>query len=379
MDTPHARTFTVAKLAKRLDGRLRGPSGGVTTNGGNAAMSVTDKVISGVRPIAVAGSDDITFLEDQKYLQQAATSPAGAIVVPFELELELEGRVVIGVAQPYVAFATLLDLFYPRQRASVGIARSAHVSETATIGADCNVYPGTYVGHGARINERTDLYPGAYVGDGVEIGSDCILYPNVTIYHGCKVGDRVILHAGAVIGADGFGFAQQHVPGNAEEPVVHKKIAQLGIVVLEDDVEVGANTTIDRATMDETRICRGTKIDDLVMIGHNCRIGRHTLLVSQTGVSGSCTLGDYVTAAGQVGISGHRKIGNRVTIASKAGVIRDVADGAVVMGTPAIELPKGRKVWASFEHLPELRKRVAKLEKRLAALDGESGPDEDNG
>lgn len=377
MESAHAKTFTVAELAERLEGCLRGPDGTVDTADGAADRNIADKVISGVRPISMAGPADVTFLEDRKYLEQAMTSSAGAIVVPDGLELE--GHVVIGVAQPYVAFATLLDLFYPRQRSSVGISPSAYVSETASLGDECNIYPGAYIGHGVRINDRTDIYPGAYIGDGVEIGSDCIVYPNVTIYHGCQIGHRVILHAGVVIGADGFGFAQKHVPGDANEPVVHKKIAQLGIVVLEDDVEIGANTTVDRATMDETRICRGTKVDNLVQIGHNCRIGKHTLLVSQTGIGGSATLGDYVTAAGQAGIGGHRKIGNRVTIASKAGVIRDVADGAVVMGTPAIELPKGRKVWASFEHLPELRKRVAKLEKRLAALDGESGPDEDNG
>jgi len=353
------QTFTLGELSEKLKGRLEGPDD-----------TVVAKVISGVRSITTAGPNDITFLDNPKHLEPAAASRAGGIVVPVG-DIPLPGRALIHVEQPYVAFATLLDLFYARQRESIGVSPAAYVAEGAEIGAETNIYPGAYVAREVRIGDRTDVYPGVYVGDGVHIGSDCVLYPNAMIYHGCQIGDRVIIHAGVVIGADGFGFVQQK-SASATEPIVHKKVPQLGIVVIEDDVEIGANSAVDRATLEETRVRRGTKIDNLVQIGHNCRVGHHCLLVAHTAVGGSTTLGNYVTVAGQAGISDHLKVGDRAILGPQAGVVKDVPEGASVIGTPATAGGQGRRAFASFPHVPDLRKRLWKLEKRVAELEGES-------
>ena len=358
-DPGERQTFTLSELSEKLQGRLEVPDGSTGT-----------RVITGVQALATAGPDDITFLSSPKHLESAAASRAAGIVVPMG-DVPLQGRALIHVEQPYVAFATLLDLFYARQRDEIGVSPAAYVAEGAEIGTGTNIYPGAHVARGVQIGDRTDVYPGVYVGEGARIGSDCLLHPNVTIYHGCQVGDRVILHAGVVIGADGFGFVQQKTTSETE-PVVHKKIPQLGIVVIEEDVEIGANTTVDRATLEETRIRRGTKIDNLVQIGHNTRIGAHCLLVAQLGVGGSTTLGNYVTTAGQAGIGDHLKIGDQAIIGPQAGVVKDVPANTPVINTPAIAGSKGFRTFASLSHLPDLRRRLRKLERRVAELEEEA-------
>jgi UDP-3-O-[3-hydroxymyristoyl] glucosamine N-acyltransferase len=349
-----APTFTLGEIANRLGGRLDGPA---------------EKLIRGVRPVTAAGPEDITFLDNPRYLPRLAESRAGAVVLPLG-NSAVEGIPFVRVEQPYVAFAELLEMFHPRRRSRLGVSREAHVDPSASIGSDSSIYPGAYVGPGVSIGQRTDIFPGVFVGEGVEIGADCVLYPGVAVYAGCKIGDRVILHAGAVIGADGFGYAQQRNGGDPGQPVVHRKIPQLGIVIIEDDVEIGANSTIDRATMDETRICRGTKIDNLVMVAHNCRVGEHSILVAQAGISGSTTLGRYVTVAGQAGLVGHIKVGDRVTIGAQAGVTNDVPAGKSVLGSPAIDAAEAKRVLMTMTQLPKLRRRLAEIEKRLERIEG---------
>ncbi|MBI4583773.1 MAG: UDP-3-O-(3-hydroxymyristoyl)glucosamine N-acyltransferase [Planctomycetes bacterium] len=361
-----ASQFTLGEIAERLKGELLGPA---------------DRLVKSVRPITAAGSEDITFLDQPKYLPLASQSKAGAIIVsratrPLEgpaLERHaLEGPALIFVDQPYVAFAQLLELFFPRRRAGFGVSPQATVGEGSAVGAGSNIYPGAYLGNRVRIGDETDIFPGTCVGDDVAIGSHCVLYPNVTIYQGCRLGDRVIIHAGAVIGADGFGYVQKQNPDNPGEPVVHYKIPQVGIVVIEDDVEVGANATVDRAALEVTRIGRGTKIDNLVMVAHNCQIGCHGLLVSQAGISGSTTIGNYVTIAGQAGLVGHIRIGDRVTIGAQAGVTKSVPDGQTVLGSPAFDAGRARRALALFEHLPEYRRKLEELDRRLQKLEREN-------
>jgi UDP-3-O-[3-hydroxymyristoyl] glucosamine N-acyltransferase len=344
---------TLSEIARHVAGRLIGSG---------------ELLIHRVRPITSAGPGDITFLENPKYIAHLATLQAGALVLPFSVPVP-EGMAAVQVEQPYVAFAQLLELFHPERRAEIGVSSAAYVAAGATFGKDVNVYPGAFIGTGAKIGDETDIYPGVFVGDEVEIGSHCVIYPNVAIYPRCRIGRRVVVHAGAVIGADGFGYAQKKAGEPNADPVSHLKIPQLGIVVIEDDVEIGANTTIDRATLEETRIGRGTKIDNLVQIAHNCKIGRHAILVSQVGISGSTQLGNYVTVAGQAGLVGHLEVGDGATIAAQAGVTKNVAPGATVSGSPAQDSTQWRRLVAATNKLPELRSRLKELESRVRELE----------
>ena len=202
----------------------------------------------------------------------------------------------------------------------------------------------------------------------LRIGSGCTLYPNAVIYEDCELGDRVILHSGVVIGGDGYGYVQQK-QADPQEPIIHRKVPQVGRVVIEDDVEIGANSTVDRGSIDTTRIKRGAKIDNLVMIAHNCQLGRHSLIVAQAGISGSTRIGEYTTLGGQVGVGGHLKIGDRAQIGAQAGVTHSLPDGATVWGTPAIEIGKARRAYVALERLPELRRQMRELQRRLDALE----------
>jgi len=268
-----------------------------------------DRVIRGVSTLKEASEDHLTFLGNPFYAPQVATSRAGAILVPEDVDGD-DPR-FIRVAKPHAALAEVLDRFFNTRRTPKGISPHASVAKSAKIGA--NVTVGAFTS----------------IGEGVEIGDDTLIYPNVTIYDGCKIGRRCILHSGVVIGADGYGFTQ--VAGR------HRKIPQIGIVRIEDDVEIGANSCVDRAALGETVIGEGTKIDNLVQVGHNVRIGKHCLIVAQVGIAGSTELGDSVVAAGQAGFSGHLKIGKGAQIGGGAGVFHDIPDGTKVMGTPAIE------------------------------------------
>ena len=268
-----------------------------------------DRVIRGVATLKDASGDQLSFLGNQYYVPQIATSQAGAILVPENLEGD-DPR-FIRVGKPHTALAEVLDRFFNPRPIPQGISAQAFIAKSAKLGA--NVSVGAFTS----------------IGEGVEIGDDTLIYPHVTIYDGCKIGRRCILHSGVVIGADGYGFTQ--TAGR------HRKIPQIGIVRIEDDVEIGANSCVDRAALGETVIGEGTKIDNLVQVGHNVRIGKHCLLVAQVGIAGSTELGDYVVAAGQAGISGHLTIGNRAQVGGGAAVFHDVPDGMKVIGSPAIE------------------------------------------
>jgi UDP-3-O-[3-hydroxymyristoyl] glucosamine N-acyltransferase len=351
--TGNPSSLTLAEIAEKVQGELVGSA---------------EFVIRGAGPIHLAGPEEITFLEDPEFAPRLSECKAGAILLAKRTP-EADGRATIIVDQPYSAFVDMLEFFHPRTRSEIGISPTASMADDAEVGDGTNVYPGAHLGRGVRVGENCEIHPGAFVGDGAVVGSDCILWANATVYHGCELGDRVILHSGAVIGADGFGYTQTRVPGNPMEPVIHRKIPQIGKVVLGDDVEVGANSTIDRATFEVTRIGRGTKIDNLVQIGHNCSVGVHTLIVSQAGVAGSTKLGNYVTLAGQVGVTGHIEIGDQVVVGAQGGVTKSIPAGSKLWGTPATDHRKWMRTIVAMAAGPETRKNVADLQRRIIELE----------
>jgi len=285
-----------------------------------------DLALRGVGTIADAEPEQLTFLSNAKYAGQLATTRAGAILVANDLDGD-DTR-FIRVGNPYFAMASVVARWFYERPAPKGISPLAAVAPTARLGKNAGIGPFAVIGDGVTIGDDVTIYGHVAIEPDCVIGDGTIIYPHVSIYHGSRIGQRCILHSGVVIGADGYGFA---IEGGK-----HHKIPQIGIVRIEDDVEIGANTTIDRAALGETVIGEGTKIDNLVQIGHNVRIGKHCLLVSQSGIAGSTELGDYVVVAGQSGFSGHLKIGNRVQVAAKSAVLDDVADGEKVMGNPAM-------------------------------------------
>jgi len=263
-------------------------------------------------------------------------------------------------SNPYVAFARALEIFYPEEPPEAGLSSQAWIDPSAEISDSVTISPFVYVGRNARIGARTVLHPFVYVGDDTLIGEECRISPQVTIGEGSIIGDRVILHSGVVIGADGFGFAQ--------EGPYHIKIRQVGIVRIEDDVEIGANTCVDRATMGETRIGKGSKIDNLVQVAHNVQVGENVILVSQTGISGSTSIGDRTMIGGQVGVVGHVQIGRDVKIGAKSGVHSAIQDGKVVGGIPTMPYDQFLKTISVFKNLPKLRERLLRLEKEVKTL-----------
>lgn len=317
--------------------------------------------IEAVNTLEAAGPNELSFLSNPKYQRQIATTHAAAVIVSREFS---EGPTsLLQVDDPYFAFRqVVVELYGFREQPAGGVHRLANVSPKATLGEGVTVGPFATVEAGATIGQRTVLYPNAYVGPGARVGADCVLHPNVAVYDDCILGDRVILHAGTVIGQDGFGFATH--AGR------HEKIPQIGIARIGDDVEMGANCAVDRATLGETVVGAGTKFSDLVAIGHGTVIGEHCLLVAQVGIAGSVTLGKYCVLAGQVGIAGHLKIGDQVTMAAKAGVINDIPSGQTILGQPAIEINKAKKNYVAFVQLAELRDKVRQMERRLAELEG---------
>jgi UDP-3-O-[3-hydroxymyristoyl] glucosamine N-acyltransferase len=308
---------------------------------GAEVMGDGTAAVSSAAPLESAQPGQVSFLANLKYIKQLETTKASAVIVA--PNVRADGVTLLKTKDPYFAFSQAVVLLHGHRRHPfAGVHPKAHVEPTATIG------PGTIV------------YPGAFVGPRVTVGRDCILYPNVVIYDDCVIGDRCILHAGAVIGADGYGFAT-----NAG---VHHKIPQIGNVVVEDDVEIGPNTTISRAALESTVIGQGTKIDQAVVVGHNVKVGPHCLLVAQVALAGSTTLGHHVTLAGQVGVAGHLKIGDKATVGAQAGVMNDLEGGGVYAGTPAMPFAQARRVYSIFTELPELQKRLKELEQRVAEL-----------
>jgi UDP-3-O-[3-hydroxymyristoyl] glucosamine N-acyltransferase len=320
--------------------------------------------IQGVAPPAVARASDLALLSDPRYLEGLQSSGAGALLVRAGLEKKLDDpRPRLVVPDPHAAMRRILERLHPEKPWPSGIHPGASVDPDVTMGAGISVGPGAVVEAGAVLGDRVRVGALAVVGAGVRVGDDVILHPQVTLYPGVVLGDRVVIHSGARIGVDGFGFVF--------EEGEHMRIPHVGGCVLEDDVEVGANVCIDRGSVGETRIGAGTKIDNLVHLGHNVRVGARSIFTAQVGVAGSTTLGSGVVAGGQAGIAGHVKVGDGARIAGQAGIIGDVAPGETLMGFPARPQREFLRGVASVYKVPDLLRKVRELEARLAALEGE--------
>lgn len=316
--------------------------------------------VSRLLPLSEAAAGDLTLVDGEKNARKWAASPAAAAVVPANFPDDV--RPLLRVAHPFAAFQTLLLRIRGDRSSRREVHPTAVIHPTAVLGANASVGPHAVVGEGTVIGANATLHAGAVVGRYCTVGDDVTLYPRVVVYDDCTLGHRVTLHAGVVIGADGYGY--RVVNGR------HEKVPQIGTVVIEDDVEIGANATVDRATLGTTRVGAGTKIDNLVMVSHNCQIGRHNLLIAQCGLAGSCASGEYVVLAGQAGVADHIAIGDRAVIGAQAGIISDVPAGARMLGSPALPGVEHMKSVANLLKLPELRKAVAKLEKRMNAVEG---------
>ena len=316
-------------------------------------------IIEQIREIDEAGPGDITFVTNEKYRKRLKTTQASAVIVgPGVI---CEGKNLLIVDEPYSSLGKLLEWYYPEEDEPAGIDTAARIEKGAVVSPEASVYPGVYIGSGARIGKRTVLYPRVFIGRNAVIGEDSILYPGVTVYRRCLIGKRVILHAGVVVGADGFGFA---LPGRKNQ-----KIPQVGYVQIDDDVEIGANSTIDRGALGRTWIQRGVKIDNLVQVAHNVVIGEYSVIVAQVGISGSARLGKGVVIGGQAGIVGHIKIADGVMAAARTGITKDIPRGQIVAGTPHQPHREWLKKEAALRKLPELRKTVASLLDRITALE----------
>ena len=315
--------------------------------------------ISGVAAIEEARAGEITFIANPKYLPKLGETQASAVIVSKEVT-EAE-RPLLCVTNPYLAFAKILILYSHKPYQSKGIDSNAWVSPTAKLGKELTLYALVYVGDRCSIGDRVTLYPGVYVGEDSTIGEDSILYSNVSIYPGTVIGKRVILHGGVVVGSDGFGYVK--------EGKKNVKIPQIGKVEIEDDVEIGANTTIDRATFGKTIIRRGVKIDNLVQVAHNVVIGEDSILCAQVGISGSTKIGSNVTLAGQVGVVDHTEIGDNVMVGAQAGVTHRLPANQGYVGSPALPHREFLRVNAVFSKLPEMRKTLIEIEKRLKKIE----------
>jgi UDP-3-O-[3-hydroxymyristoyl] glucosamine N-acyltransferase len=315
--------------------------------------------ISGVGSIEEAHPGEITFIAHPKYLPKLEKTQASAIIV--SKEVPLTNKPLLCVSNPYLAFVKILHLFFQKVYSPRGVDPKAWISPNALLGKDLTIYPFVYVGDGCQIKDRVILYPGVYVGEDSVIDEDSVLFPNVSVYPRSIIGKRVILHSGVVVGSDGFGYVK--------DGKKNVKIPQVGRVVIEDDVEIGSNTTIDRATLGETVIRRGVKIDNLVQVAHNVVIGEDSIIVAQVGISGSTKIGSNVTLAGQVGVVDHVEIGDNVIVGAQSGVAYDLAPNQAYTGSPPLPHREFLRAISVFPKLPEMRKTLLEMEKRLAEIE----------
>ncbi|HKW86543.1 MAG TPA: UDP-3-O-(3-hydroxymyristoyl)glucosamine N-acyltransferase [Nitrospiraceae bacterium] len=326
---------------------------------GGELVGRADTVVSGASSLEEAGPGDLAYIAADRFIPAAQKSKAAAFVVSGRIR-ELN-RPQIVVPNPAYAFACLVEQFFTAPLARRGIAEQVARGTGVSIGPDASIWPLVTLGDRVRLGARVTLFPGVFIGDDAVVGDDTVLYPNVTVMDRCVVGCRVKVHSGTVIGSDGFGYVQHE--GR------HRKVPQLGIVVIEDDVELGANVTVDRATFGRTVIKRGTKVDNLVQIAHNVSVGEDAILVAQVGIAGSTTLGRSVMVGGQAGIADHIQVGDRVMIAARSGVSRNLEGGQIVAGSPAIPHGVALKAYNLIGHLPELRQQLRDLEQRVRALE----------
>jgi UDP-3-O-[3-hydroxymyristoyl] glucosamine N-acyltransferase len=335
---------TIAQIALRVHGRIHGDG---------------QNTITGVAPFETATGKDITYAGSPKFLKRLHETQAGAILVPLDF-LEAGDR-SIRVKNPQVAFSEVVRLFHPSPRAWSGISPAAHVGHEVRMGHDVAIAPFAVIQDHVTLGDRVTLHPHVVIGNGVTIGSDVEIFPNVTILNGVVIGSRVSIHAGTVIGSDGCGYTP--------DDGVYVKIPHLGIVQIDDDVEIGALNTIDRATYGKTWIQKGVKTDNLIHIGHNVVIGKNTVLVAQVGISGSTTIGSQCVLAGKVGVSGHLKIGDRVTIGAKAGVTASLPDGVTVSGYPTMPHKQWLRIQRIIPRLPDIKMKLGEMEKRLNEIE----------
>ncbi len=331
-------------LAERLGCRLEGDG---------------DVEIVRVAAIDDAGSGDVTFLANPKYAGLLASTRASAVIA--RSDVPAGPCAMLRSDDPYLSFARAVGVFAPQWRPAAGVHPMAAVAADAQIGRDVSVGPFVAIGEGATIGDRTVIFPNVTVGPGATIGAECVIHSNVAIRERCTIGNRVILQNGVVVGGDGYGFVR-HADGT------HEKIPQVAAVVIEDDVELGANTTVDRPAIGETRIKAGTKIDNLVQIAHGVTVGRNVLMAAQVGIAGSTEIGDDVMFGGQVGVGGHLTIGKGAIAVGQSGVTNSLEAGETVAGYPAIDSREWRKASVIFRRLPELKRRIEELEARIADL-----------
>ncbi len=336
-------TITASELAKHLNGEVVG-DGSIELSG----FAMADSARPG----------DLTFAEKDSYVAAAQASAASAILVSGNCTSS--SKVLIRVANPRIAAAHALPLFFPPEAFAAGIHASASVADSAVIDPSAHIGAGCVIGEHVTIGARTALIGGNHVAHDSQIGSDVRLHPNVVLYSHTEIGDRTIIHASTVIGADGYGYVFDQ--GR------HVKMPQVGTVVIGNDVEIGSNTSIDRAALGQTRIGSGCKIDNLVHIAHNVTFGENCLILGQCGFAGSTEFGDYCVIASQSGVAGHLKIGQQVTIGSKSGVMRDVADKETVLGYPAAPVQRAKRQWVGIQRLPDIQIQLRELEKQVAAL-----------
>lgn len=339
--------FTVKEVAALINGTVIGDD---------------QQVLTGISSLAEAVPGDISFLANDKYAPYLADSKATAVLVA--KQHDTDNLIQIVVKDPDFAFAKVVEAFVPAVgQPAPGIHPTAVIGDGVQFGDNVAVGPYSVIAANASIGDNSVIYPHVYVGNESCVGADCILFPHVTIREKSEIGNRVIIHSGAVVGSDGFGYAS--VEG------VHNKIPQVGVVIIEDDVEIGANTTIDRARFGRTLIGQGTKIDNMVQVAHNAEIGAHCIVVAQSGVAGSTHIGHHTTIAGQAGISGHLRIGDRVVIAARSGVTKNIPSNTAVMGFPAQDLKSQKAKEVAMRRLPGTVATVRELEKKLAALETE--------
>src|SRR6266850_5641591 len=340
--------FSAAEIAKIIGGEVVG----------DAAT-----VLKGFAPADRAQAGDLTFAENENYFGRAEQSAASAVIV--EGPFGSTKKVLIRVPNARIAFAKVLAIFFPEPTFAAGIHSTAIVPSSANVDSTAHIGPYCVLAENVRVGPRCVLQAGIYLGANAQLGEEVNIFPNVTIYARTEIGHRVRIHSGSVIGADGFGYVQ--------DGPVHRKIPQIGNVIIRDDVEIGANVTIDRGALGPTIIGKGTKIDNLVQVGHNVILGDHCLIVSQAGIAGSTKLGNYVILGGQSGVAGHLKIGNRVSVAAQSGVMHSIADGEKWFGYPAQPDRQTKRQIIALHQLPELIRRVAELEKKLGLKDETSG------
>ncbi len=334
---------TLGELAALVGGELRGPA---------------DLVIRGLASVDQATGEDITFIAHPRFAHLVEETQAAAVIVaPQWASLD---KPLIVVDHPYPAYAQVAAVFFRPWPRWPGVSPLAHVGTEVVLGQDVAIGPFVFVGDGVRLGDRVTVMPGCYLGPETTIGADTYLAPNVTILERCRVGERVIIHSGAVIGADGFGF----IP----TPQGQMKIPQLGTVVIEDDADIGANVTIDRGALGETRVGKGVKIDNLVQIAHNVTLGEHTVMAAQVGIAGSTKVGKWVALGGQTGVAGHIEVGDRVQVGARGGVTKSVSPGQLLLGSPAWPAKETGRSLACLHTLPNLYRRVKELERQVAEL-----------